>query len=80
VETSHKGKVNTLWNYKLRTNRTIPNNKPDSTIRDNKQGTRFLIGVADSGDRNVIKKESEKIKLCTDLTVEIQRMWNLKKG
>jgi len=38
---------------------TIPNNKPDITIRDNKKGTFMLTDVAISGDRNVIKKEAE---------------------
>jgi len=31
-----------------------------------------------SGDRNVIKIESEKILKDKDLTIEIQRMWNVK--
>jgi len=30
------------------------------------------------GDRNVIKKEAEKILKYKDLTIEIQRMWNVK--
>jgi hypothetical protein len=34
--------------------------------------------VAIPGDRNVIKKEAEKILKCKDLTIEIQRMWNVK--
>jgi len=34
--------------------------------------------VAISGDRNVIKKEAEKILKYKDLTIEIQRMWNVK--
>ena len=38
----------------------------------------MLIDVAISGDRNVIKKEAEKILKYKDLTTEIQRMWNLK--
>jgi len=39
----------------------------------------MLIYVANSGDRNVIKKEAEKIlKYYKDLTIEIQRMWNAK--
>ena len=38
----------------------------------------MLIDVAISGDRNVIKKEAEKILKCEDLTIEIQRMWNVK--
>ena len=29
-------------------------------------------------DRNMIKKEAEKILKYKDLTIEIQRMWNVK--
>jgi hypothetical protein len=38
----------------------------------------MLIDFAISGDRNVIKKEAEKILKYTDFTTEIQRMWNVK--
>ena len=38
----------------------------------------MLIDVAISRDRNVIKKETEKILKYKDLTIEIQRMWNVK--
>jgi len=38
----------------------------------------MLIDVANSGDRNAIKKEAEKILKYKDLTIEIQRMWNVK--
>jgi len=67
-----------LWNQKIQTDRSIPNNKPDIAIRDNEKGTCMLIDVAISGDRNVIKKEAEKILKYKDLTREIQRMWNVK--
>ena len=61
----------------MQTDRTIPNNKPD-IFRDNEKRTCMLIDVAISGDRNVIKKEAEKILKYKDLTIEIQRMWNIK--
>jgi len=38
----------------------------------------MLIDVAISGDRNVIKKEAEKILKYKDLTIEIQCMWTVK--
>ena len=38
----------------------------------------MLTDVAISGDRNVIKKEAEKILKYKDLTIEIQRMWSVK--
>ena len=37
-----------------------------------------LIDAAISGDRNVIKREAEKILKYKDLTIEIKRMWNVK--
>ena len=66
-----------MWNQHVQIDRTIPNNKPDILIRDNEKGTCMLIDVAISGDRNVIKKEAEKILKYKDLTIEIQRMWNV---
>jgi len=38
----------------------------------------MLIDVSISGDRNVIKKETGNILKYKDLTIEIQRMWNVK--
>ena len=38
----------------------------------------MVIEAAISGDRNVIKKETEKNLKYKDLTIEIQRMWNVK--
>ena len=38
----------------------------------------MLIDVAISGERNVTKGEADKIPKYKDLTIEIQRMWNVK--
>jgi hypothetical protein len=38
----------------------------------------MLIDVAIPGDRNIIKKEVEKILKYIDLIIEIQHMWNVK--
>jgi hypothetical protein len=38
----------------------------------------MLIDVAIPGDRNAIEKGAEKILKYKDLTIEIQRMWNVK--
>ena len=62
----------------MQTDKTLPNNKPDIVIRDNEKRTCMLIDVAIPGDRNVIKKEAEKIVKYKYLTIEIQRMWNVK--
>jgi len=62
----------------VRTDRIIPTNKPKMIIRDNNKGSFMLIDVAIPGDRNVIKKEDEKILKYKDLILEIQRIWNAK--
>jgi len=74
VETSRGSNVAIFWNQEMRADRTVPNNKPDSVMRDKGKGN---IGVAVRGDRNVIKKEDEKILKYKDLTTEIQRMCNV---
>jgi len=38
----------------------------------------MIIDVAVPGERNVIKKEAEKILKYKDLIIEIQPMWNVK--
>jgi len=38
----------------------------------------YVNRLAVSGVRNVIKKEAEKILKYKDLTIEIQRKWNVK--
>jgi hypothetical protein len=40
----------------------------------------MLTDVAISGDRNVIRKEDEKILKYKVLTIEIQRMWTVKEN
>jgi len=75
---NNNNNVTILWNQQVQTERTIPNNKPDIIICDNTERTCMLIDVAISGDRNVIKKEAEKILKYEDLTIEIKRMWNVK--
>jgi len=38
----------------------------------------MIIDTANPGDRNVIKKEAEKILRYKDLTIEIQLVWKVK--
>jgi len=62
----------------LRNDTPIPNNKSDIIILENKKGTCMLLDVAIPRDRNVIKKEAEKMLKYKDLIKEIQNMWNAK--
>jgi hypothetical protein len=53
----------------VQTVRTIPNNKPDIIIGVNERGRCMLIDVGIAGDRNVIKKEAEKILKYKDIII-----------
>jgi hypothetical protein len=61
VETVREGDEITRWNQEVQTDRTIPSHKPDIVNSDNEKGTCMLLDVGIPGDRNVIKKEDEKI-------------------
>jgi hypothetical protein len=54
----------------VQTDRTIHTNKSDIVVRDNEEGACMLGAVAVLGDRNVIKKEGEKILKCKELTTK----------
>jgi hypothetical protein len=51
---------------------------PDIIIKNMKDKICLLIDVAIPSDRNVIQKESEKKLKYKNLSIEIQRMWNMK--
>jgi len=73
-----EGMVTILWNQLVPNNRTIFNYEPDIIIHDNEKRTCTLIDIAILGDRNVIKKENEKILKYKDLIIEVQCTWNMK--
>jgi hypothetical protein len=79
-ERSHQVKVTILSSQQVQTDRNIPNNKTDITIRDNERGTCMyvcmLIDDVITGDRNVINKEVENILKYHDLIIDIEHMWN----
>jgi 3-deoxy-D-manno-octulosonic acid (KDO) 8-phosphate synthase len=53
-------------------------NRPDIIIK-NKDKTCLLIDVAIPSDKNVIQKEVEKKLKYKNLSIDIQRMWNMKR-
>ena len=54
---------------RVQTDRIVSNNKPGIIIHDNKQGTCMSIDGEIPADRNVIKKETEKILKSKDLKI-----------
>ena len=53
-------------------------NRPDIIIKNKKEKTCTLIDVAIPADRSVVQKEAEKKLKYKSLSIEVQRMWNLK--
>jgi hypothetical protein len=80
AETNRESKVTMLWNQHVKSERTIPSNKPDTIIPDNEKGTCLLMTIPISRDRTVTKKEGEIILKYDDLPTEIQRICNEKNG
>nr|XP_018908165.1 PREDICTED: uncharacterized protein LOC109037803 [Bemisia tabaci] len=73
------GETTILWNFPIRTDRTVEANRPDIILRRKGQ-TCLLIDVSIPADRNITKKEAEKkLKyIYKDLEIEISRMWKTK--
>jgi hypothetical protein len=67
-----------LWNQGVQTDREVLANRPDIIIKDKKDKICLLIDVAIPSDRNAIQKESENKLKYKNLSIEIQRMWNMK--
>ena len=63
----------------MQTDTNIRDNKPNILISDYEIGARLLKDTDMSGDKNVIKRQTERILKCKDLTIDIARyMWNVK--
>jgi hypothetical protein len=69
--------ITVLWNQGIQSDREVLANRPD-IIRNKEDKISLLIDVAIPSDRNVIQKESEKKLKYENLSIEIQRMWNMK--
>jgi uncharacterized membrane protein len=70
--------VTVLWNQGMQTNRQVLANRPDIIIKNKKDKTCLLIDVAIPSDKNIIQKEAERKLKYKNLSIEIQRMWNMK--
>jgi hypothetical protein len=70
--------VTVLCNQGIQTDREVLANRPDIIIINKKDKTCLLIDVAMPSDKNVIQKEAERKLKYKNLSIEIQRMWNMK--
>ena len=67
-----------LWDFLIRTDRTIQVNRPDIVIKHNQNKTCQLIDVSVPSDSNISVKEFEKLSKYKDLKIEIAKMWKMK--
>ena len=64
-----------LYDFNIFTDRLISARRPDLVLVSKETNNTFLIDVACVMDRNVLKKEKEKVEKYVDLTIELQRVW-----
>jgi hypothetical protein len=69
--------ITVLWNQGIQTDREVLANRPDMIIKNKKDKICLLINVAIPSNRNVIQKEPENKLKYKNLSIEIQRMWNM---
>lgn len=75
VTTSDDDQVTILYDQPVITDRTVAANKPDLIIRTNRNC--YVVDVTIPSDRNIVKKEAEKILKYQSLLIELRRMWGL---
>jgi hypothetical protein len=68
-----------LCNKGVQTDREVLAKRPDIIIKNNTDKMCLLADVAIPSDRNVIYKKAERKLKYKNLSIEIQRMWNIKR-
>jgi hypothetical protein len=68
-----------LWDFSIRTDRTIKNQRPDLTMVLKKEERAFLIDFSVPFDYRIEAKTQEKVEKYDDLCFEVKRLWKLKR-
>jgi hypothetical protein len=66
------------WNEGVQTDIGVLVSRSEEIIKNKTHKISLLTDVATSSDRNVIQKEAEKKLEYKNLSIEIQRLWNMK--
>jgi alkylhydroperoxidase/carboxymuconolactone decarboxylase family protein YurZ len=67
-----------LWDFDMYTDRYIQARRPDIIIHEKLKKKATIIDIAVPEDRNIGKKEKEKIEKYQDLRLELRRLWKAK--
>ena len=70
-------KVTILWDFLIRTNRTIQANRPDIVIKHKQNKACQLIDMSLSSKSNIFAVEFRKLSKYKDLETEIVKMWKM---
>ena len=70
--------VTILWDYSLQTDRKIKANKPDITVKNERERTCKLIDVKIPADKNASVAEFEKLSNYKDLEIEVEKLCHMK--
>ena len=68
-----------MWNFSIKTNHEVINNKPDFIVVDKISKTDNLTEVAVPNDYKICNKRLQKIRAYANLSGEIKTLWNLNK-
>ena len=66
-----------LWDFLIRTNRTIQANRPDIVIKHKQNKACQLIDMSLSSNSNIFAVEFRKLSKYKDLETEIVKMWKM---
>ena len=67
-----------LWDMPTHTDKEITANRPDIVIKDRKENKCIFIDMSVPSERNVARKETEKLSKYKDLEIEVTKMWQMK--
>ena len=77
--------VTILWDYSIQTDRKINANKPDTTIKDEREKNCRLIDLKIPADKNVSVAEFKKLpqyrpwnRNIADIKIEVEKLWYMK--
>ena len=68
-----------LWDFPIKTDKTLEHNRPDITVIDKKSKKSILIDPACPFDTRIEKKEEEKCTNYSELKHEIAKIWKMRK-
>ena len=71
-------KVTNLWDFPIRTDRTIQTNRLDIVFKHKQSKTCKLTDMSVPSDSIISAKEFEKLRKYKDLEIQIVKMWKTK--